>query len=456
MPTRITLRLNALLRTVLASVTGTLLLASAHAVHVADNGLGQALIFPYYSVRGGNISVISLVNHTAVAKALKVRFIEGRASKEVLDFNLYLSPNDQWGAALYASPAGGTILYATDRSCTTPAIPSTGVNFRNFAFAQDPLGSDISRTQEGYAEIIEMADILPGSATERMVTHMYGIPSNCGALNSVDIIPHVIVGSGGLSGQGLIINPNSGSSYGYTATALENFAKNSPVWFEPGSIDPNLSHVNPKISTVFDKRLGMVVTDWSTGRSSVPVDAVSAVLTRSALLNTYSINPGIGAISAWAVTLPTKSYYYRGNAPVRLFSKPLTASGACVPVTLTVWDAEERPQAAGISDAIGRNQTCWESAVINFGNSDPLLSRSAYATDKAIAIDGNARLSFDDSALDSNGATTMFVSPNGVISTRTNVVYVGLPAIGFQVNRMAFGVRPYPTLYDHRGETDIR
>ena len=52
-------------------------------------------------------TLLSVVNSTASAKAVKVRFLEGRNSREVLDFNLYLSAKDVWGAALVPNAAGG-------------------------------------------------------------------------------------------------------------------------------------------------------------------------------------------------------------------------------------------------------------------------------------------------------------------------------------------------------------
>ena len=68
--------------------------ASANAVHVNPDGLGQLLLYPYYTVRFGNVTAISIVNITSLTKAVKVRFLEGKNSREVFDFNLFLSPAD--------------------------------------------------------------------------------------------------------------------------------------------------------------------------------------------------------------------------------------------------------------------------------------------------------------------------------------------------------------------------
>jgi hypothetical protein len=44
---------------------------------------------------------------------------EGRAARPVLDFNLYLSPNDVWTAAVVPTSDGAQLLTA-DSSCTDP------------------------------------------------------------------------------------------------------------------------------------------------------------------------------------------------------------------------------------------------------------------------------------------------------------------------------------------------
>ena len=45
-----------------------------------------------------------MVNSTSSAKSVKVRFLEGKDSREVLDFNLFLSKYDVWTAAVIPSP----------------------------------------------------------------------------------------------------------------------------------------------------------------------------------------------------------------------------------------------------------------------------------------------------------------------------------------------------------------
>ena len=74
----------------------------AGAVNLNPDGLGQVLLYPYYTVNGGQQTVLSVINTTAVGKAVKVRFLEGYNSREVLDFNLFLSEFDVWTASVFA------------------------------------------------------------------------------------------------------------------------------------------------------------------------------------------------------------------------------------------------------------------------------------------------------------------------------------------------------------------
>src|SRR5689334_24747670 len=125
----------------LAGVGALGVTGAAQAVNLNPDGLGQVLIYPYYTTRadaGGNAyaSLLSVVNTTSSAKAVKVRFLEGKNSREVLDFNLFLSPKDVWTTAITAMGAGAGIT-TTDKSCTLPAIPATGKAFVNFAYSAD-------------------------------------------------------------------------------------------------------------------------------------------------------------------------------------------------------------------------------------------------------------------------------------------------------------------------------
>src|SRR4029078_12616721 len=95
----------------LAGVSALGVTGAAQAVNVNPDGLGQVLIYPYYTPRADSLgnaygTLMSVVNSTATAKAVKVRFLEGKNSREVLDFNLFLSPKDVWTAAIVPTANG--------------------------------------------------------------------------------------------------------------------------------------------------------------------------------------------------------------------------------------------------------------------------------------------------------------------------------------------------------------
>ena len=113
----------------------------AQAVNVSADGLGNVLIYPYYTVRNdsnGNAynTLMSVVNTTASMKAVKVRFREGKNSAEVLDFNVFLSPFDVWTASITPGPVvnppggqGGGQITTSDKSCTIPSFYTGGQPF---------------------------------------------------------------------------------------------------------------------------------------------------------------------------------------------------------------------------------------------------------------------------------------------------------------------------------------
>src|SRR5262245_25247019 len=108
----------------------------ASAVYLSSDGVGQALIYPYYTVRstaGGNSfnTYISVVNTTTYAEACRVRVREGLLARQVLSLSLFLAPSDAWAAAIVpaagvSAAASGARLLTTDNSCTDPELGQAG------------------------------------------------------------------------------------------------------------------------------------------------------------------------------------------------------------------------------------------------------------------------------------------------------------------------------------------
>ena len=119
---------NSLTTAVVAGIAGVAGFAGlANAVDLNPDGLGQVLIYPYYTVNKNQDTLLSVVNTDAVhGKAVKVRFLEGHNSREVLDFNLFLSEFDVWTASIFAlSDAGVT---GSEGAAITIDIPNSSVS----------------------------------------------------------------------------------------------------------------------------------------------------------------------------------------------------------------------------------------------------------------------------------------------------------------------------------------
>jgi hypothetical protein len=448
-----------------AAVAATLLGASAaNAVFVNSEGHGQALIYPYYTVEGGYDTYINLVNTTDQAKAVKVRFVEAMNSQEVLDFNLYLSPQDHWSAVVFADGSGASIRTA-DTSCTVPGslsaktegVPGATVPFRNFTYQTDGEAfRGVNRTREGYVEIIEMG-VLDLDSDEAAATHVNGIPASCSTLvghwsaggkwtgnRNLDMT----VPTGGLYGYGVLINVNEGTNATYSAVALDDFVSSLdagavPIHFAPGTVDPGLVDATA-IAQVLDASAGFTTI---TSTFDDGIDAVSAVLMHSAIMNDFVLEPSIAAGTDWVVTFPTKKNYINAVTdaipPFTEVWNPLTAT-ACEAMNITYFDREERtisPDPLDFSPAPpgpAAFALCREANVLTFNDSNVLAGSSR--------VSQNLNVDFDNGWLELG-----FVAAGRTLTSDENHIYSGLPTVGFAVQKYVNGTLPGGVLSNYAG-----
>jgi hypothetical protein len=451
----------------LAGVSALGVTGAAQAVNLNPDGLGQVLIYPYYTTRadaGGNAytSLLSVVNTTSSAKAVKVRFLEGKNSREVLDFNLFLSKHDVWTAAILPSSTGGALVGTLDKSCTLPPIPSGGQNFVNFAYSgsnSDKGGTSLDRTKEGYVEIIEMATFATDSTTSQIVTHVGGVPGQtgirtgtaytCADLTDSQASSNATSVQGGIFGGMTLINVNDGTDFTEDAVALDNYIKLGFNIYNPaGSILPDLQQAFDPVSQVLAN--GSVYTSsWTFGTA----DPVSAVLMHSNVMNEFVLDAGTKSGTDWVVTFPTKRYYVNvgtGNAP-KLFQRNFNQTdGSCDDVTLAIYDREERTTSTPIGFSppppTQTNSICWEANVVTFNNSNVLGSVNV-ANIPTSFQDGWLNLGFPtgiSGALPQvheliNTTNTLITNIGFSTSSGNTVTYIGLPVVGFAVQTFSNG-----------------
>jgi len=143
-------------RALTVAVAATVASSAYAQMYVNPDKTGQYLIYPFYTADSGNQTLISVVNTTNQAKAVKVRILEAENSWEVRDFNLYLSPEDHFSFAITLDESGAARLDTADSSCTVPnQLSETGTVFTNELF-DDETNAAVERTINGHVEIIEM------------------------------------------------------------------------------------------------------------------------------------------------------------------------------------------------------------------------------------------------------------------------------------------------------------
>ena len=316
---------------VLAGLAGAAGIAgTAQAVNLNPDGLGQVLIYPYYTSNDGNATLLSVVNTTDAGKAVKVRFKEGFNSREVLDFNLYMSEYDVWVAAI-ADDEGTPTLYIPDSTCSVPYLYENDTSaskdpgdegyagtqvFLPYAYTgdyEDGGPTDIQRAAEGYFEMIEMGTIHTDTDTYEAIVHEIdddGVqaPADCEVLYDAwtsnpdgywieDETVDISRNSGGLFGGAAVINVANGTMFTYDARAIQGYDKKAHGnHFKPGDSHPSLDDGDQNSATVFFGVPNDTAVTLGYERS---VDAISAVFMHEYTMNEYNIAPGVHAASEW-------------------------------------------------------------------------------------------------------------------------------------------------------------
>lgn len=460
-------------KTLFAAIAGASVLGvsgAAQAVAVSANGMGEVLVYPYYTVKGSLAGVpyntlLSIVNSTDSTKAVKIRFREGKASQEVLDFNIFLSPYDVWTGWLEPSAVGGTLLKTTDNTCTLPAIPAAGVEFRNFDYKGDAAKDDsLTRLQEGYFEVFEMATYLTGGTVATSAKHgSNGVPAACSKITNSVAGSEAQDPTGGLSGTVSLVEPAiTGSNVAINATAL-NFEVNSG-YVDTGSLSPSFADGEPWSVTP----VGRGDAVWAAWGDSI--DATSAAIMKNAVINEFVLDSATNSATSWVITAPTKHFYVPNDGSGRSdpFQSKLTSSGSCDEITIITYNREEQgvtPAGPDFSPQpeADRLSMCWEANVINFNGKNIFGSSNAVSIITAFQ-NGWMEVGFPygkalggtppagTHTLVSDGAVYYALNSGGGFgSSASAATFTGLPVIGFAAQTFRPGTASsYAGTFEHK------
>lgn len=425
----------------------------ATAVYLSPDGLGQALIYPHYTVRaaGGNPyhTYIAVTNTDTAGKVVRVRFREGRNGREVGSFNLYLAGGDMWTGALVPDGEGAKVVSA-DGSCTEPALASTLPGVTELALQSatysgansDTLGEGLDRTREGYVEMIEMASVRPGSPTAAAIAQQAGGRGDCSFVRATPsrVFTDIDPPRGLLMGSLTLINVASGRDSTLNAEALA--ALSTQPFFRPAA-DPypdfDAAEITPASVVVAGGRRFRLA--WARG-----VDAVSSVLMQISTSNEYVLDTSAGSLTDWVTTLPTRRFYRSAASatPPFTFGPP---GPACEEFNHEYFDRETQgaTRGGGIDfpwphpppPALCRGSTV--SSVLNEARHMAPLFGSANAT-PSLPVSGHfqngwAYLAYTTPAAQVQGLVSLATSNATDLATGATTTgafrVLGLPVVGF-------------------------
>ncbi len=408
---------------------------------IDQQGTGQVLLYPYYTVRNDLNTLISVVNTTDQVKALGVTFYEGRNSRRTFRFYLYLDAYDVWTAALLEtiSTVPGHIgeeslrLITNDTTCTVPQINNQ--EFLPYEFENDfddGMGTDLIRVTEGSIEIIELGSVIGDDA--EAATHMAGIPEDCQQLGNNwlspsgqwIIDPSINItnpdGTGGLYGTLSLLDVATGIDYSYDAIAIQHYSTAQQHDFFQTTA--NLGSGN-NLFTHSDN--DQTVIEWNS-----PAEAVSALFMQHKVINDFIIDDAINAQSEWAFNFPTKAFFTdpaiaSGDVPMAPFTQAISENGACHDFSVIAYDREA--QSSNANDV----SACWSVNVMpitQVGQSSGILDSNVLIDSQPLPFsEGYLEASFSDDRYQLQGIGT-----DGQIHT-----LYGLPVNGVMLQKYTNG-----------------
>jgi len=446
---------------------------------VNSDGLGNQLVFPYFTTQGDNATLINIVNTDTVrGKALKVRFRGAGNSDDIYDFQVLMSPGDIWTAAVTQNADGVSQLATSDKTCTIPS--SVNGAFSNVN-RLDSTKDTAAQTREGYIEVINMADIVDLTGTSDLFTrvkHVSGVaPCSGAAIEALvsDFADYtamsaagLVYPTSGLAGDWIILNQANTAAWSGSALALATTNANA-VFFPQTDATATASDAvtaDPLLVGTIVAAASFDFPDLSTPYAGTVTSAVAqrdlttSQLATTSVLNEYVTDDTIAAVTDLLFSQPMRRYYVAANYAG---SSTGTGSAAFVQrntngtagatyynatnvttvvdrviclrsVSFRAWDREETTTSTQfvISPGVSTSYNiCGEAAVTSINNGGVTTGS---ALDGSVARN-NIEVPYTDGWLDFNlGATST----------------VGLPVIGASFMRASNGAVNYGFAFPHK------
>jgi hypothetical protein len=276
--------------------------------------------------------------------------------------------------------------------------------------------------------------------------------------------------TGGLYGQGTLINVATGSNYTYNADALDTYAT-TEYYSTVGQNTPTIGGTQVTPNSLVQANGFAYASTWldSVTLGLAGARAVAATFMHASVLNDYILDTNTLSNTDWVLTFPTKREMVSTTLAGDPFGALMTTAGACEPVSFSFFNRDEQsfvPAAGGFSPpgptsgGPGVGNLCWESTVVSVRNTlAHTASSDISATEQRSGVLGSRNMvavtvlaSFQNGWMNLafTGAGTGVVPPAGgaarglasaagtrmsqagatVVAAHT---FVGLPVTGFMV-----------------------
>ena len=429
--------------------------------------LGDLALVPYYTVRGDFVTGVHIINSSESTQVVKLRLRRGTDSADALDFNLIMSPHDEWTGTINDT-ADQLGISSGDKTCTAPAANGTDPSGKPKFIAPNifKAGAD-----EGYLEVIGMAqtanetDSLPVNAV-----HVNGTPVDCDKVRENFRAVNVVNPSQTKNNAGAttdyVDTPNalkvsyfirdvaSGMEMGDNATHIKDF--------QTATFDDDNDPATPNVAYPFG---GAMITNQQSGLNSGDtagfdfpdldggvatqrgryISVIRADLGANSILNDWSFNSANGVSTDWAITIPGQ---YLMDDPADNGMLVVNGTGDAtnhrdLPVTAAfqVYDREEGSEAPGglvisPSPAAAETDFTEEVNVVEWGGQKVFNTAKPTTVSPSFA----AKSGWADLAISSKtAARRVYDLTDTTGATFTNVpVDSNVPVIGFTAWQRTF------------------
>lgn len=293
--------------------------STASAVNLSPTGVGDVVLFPYYTVRDGWQTTLTFVNTSDNFLAVKFRFMEGVNSRDVLDFNVVMSPYDVYTGVVEANGSGGARfrIPTMETTCTAPYLaPNSSFDLSPIAYTgvnADGGPSTVDRVNEGYVMAMVMGsakksdlkayaalaagtdDTLKAAATALLLAEHPNTAADCAAVQNLFALPDYpdtasfrntarLFGEpiNVLKGNYSLLNAPRGTSAGGNAITLSNFFNTAAT--DPSGTSPVTGTANPTCTIPYSAQFNY--------HSYTALNALPAPNPAAAL---WTATPGTGA-----------------------------------------------------------------------------------------------------------------------------------------------------------------